>query len=201
MKKVTLKNYKNLLGDKKSINWKYSCHYQKLSKNFIRKFQKEVNWIYISMYQKLSENFIREFKDEVNWTSISRYQRLSEKFIREFKNEVDWYKISQHQRLSKKFIRKFKDKVDWDNISQYQQLSDDFIREFKDNIKEHKLLKSVHYCGAHNRCIYINKDDPNIIHLGCFSGNKEEAIKAVSIEYKDKDKKKYISQIEECFNY
>ena len=68
MKKVTLKNYRKILGEDES---KY-------------------NWIYINDCYKLSEDFIRRFKDRVNWYNVSTNQKLSEDFIREFKEEVDW---------------------------------------------------------------------------------------------------------------
>ena len=64
---------------------------QKLSENFIRKFQDRVNWMYISTYQKLSEDFIREFQDNVHWLTISKNQKLSECFIREFQDKVKVY--------------------------------------------------------------------------------------------------------------
>jgi len=177
MKKITLENYKEVL-DIDHIKWEDISRYWKLEESFIRKFEHNVDWFYISIHQKLSEDFIREFKDKVNWCWISKHQKLSGKFIKEFQNKVAWIYISNYQNLSKKIIK-----------------------EFKDNIVDYKLLKSVHYCGDENRVICINVDKPEIIHIGCFKGTKEEAIKAVSEKYDGKAKKKYISQIEECFNY
>ena len=34
------------------------------------------------MYQKLSEEFIKKFQDKVDWNNISARQELSEEFIR-----------------------------------------------------------------------------------------------------------------------
>ena len=36
-----------------------------------------IDWENISRYQKLSEEFIEKFQDKVHWKNISRYQKLS----------------------------------------------------------------------------------------------------------------------------
>ena len=58
-------------------------------------------------------------------------------------------------------------------------------------------------CGRNNRTLFIVKDKPTIIHLGCFEGTREEAIRAI---YNDdyyvthrEDRDAYISKVEECF--
>jgi phosphoribosylanthranilate isomerase len=200
---ITLKNYKEILGeDIEEYNWSCISAYQTLSDDFIREFKNEVDWSCISVCQKLSENFIREFKNKVDWSCISVYQTLSNDFIREFKDKVDWYWISACQKLSDEFIREFKNEVDWSCISAYQTLSDEFIREFKDKLILEKLnIKSVFHSGKSKRCIYIKKSNPEIIHIGCFSGTKEEAIKAVSEKYSGNSRDEYIEKIEECFGF
>ena len=160
--------------------------------------ENEIDWKKISHDKKLSEDFIREFKDKVNWTEISYIQKLSEDFIREFQNKVKWFEISYNQKLSEYFIREFKDKLDWRRISYNQKLSDEFCKEF--NI-ESNILNSVFYSGKYNRCIYIKKDNPNIIYIGCFSGTKPEAIKAINEKYSGQEAIDYISKVEECFNF
>ena len=49
-----------------ALDWYYISNCQKLSENFIEKFQDNVKWNCISQYQKLSENFIEKFQDKVN---------------------------------------------------------------------------------------------------------------------------------------
>ena len=94
-------------------------------------------------------------------------------------------------------------KVDWENISYCQKLSEDFIREFKDKIIDYNIFNIVHNCGNPNRNIFILKDDPKIIYIGCFKGTKEKAIKEVKKKYKGKkikkERKEYIKKIKECF--
>ncbi len=103
------------------VKWKVVLRYQELSEEFIEKFQNKVNWYWISIYQKLTEKFIEKFQDKINWKFISRHQKLSEEFIEKFQDKVDWTAISKHQKLSEEFIEKFRDKVHWGNISRYQK--------------------------------------------------------------------------------
>jgi len=79
----------------------------------------------------------------------------------------------------------------------YQTLSDEFCKEF--NLKS-KISNSIFNCGDSNRCIYINKDKLDIIHIGCFSGTQKEAIKAISKNYKGDERDDYINKVNECFN-
>lgn len=53
-------------------------------------------------------------------------------------------------------------------------------------------------CGSYNRAIYIDRRIPYIIHIGCFSGTKEEAIKAIVHKYRYPED--YCSKVESCFN-
>ena len=48
----------------------------------------EVDWFYISGNQKLSEEFIDKYNDRVEWSCISKYQKLSEDFIEKHKNKI-----------------------------------------------------------------------------------------------------------------
>lgn len=59
----------------------------------------------------------------------------------------------------------------------------------------------VYNCGVYNRAIYLDLKDKSIIHIGCFKGTKEEAIKAISKEYIYFEKREaYINKVEMCFN-
>src|SRR5574344_1723695 len=66
----------------------------------------KVDLYYISEYQKLSEEFIEKYNDKVNWNNISQYQTLSESFIEKHYDKVDWNYISIYQTLSEPFIEK-----------------------------------------------------------------------------------------------
>ena len=182
------------------MDWEYISASQKLSEPFIEKHADKVEWYWISKKQKLSESFIEKHADKVDWFLISIYQTLSEPFIEKHVGELDWSKISKYQTLSESFIEKHKDKVDWLFISKYQKLSEDFCN--KHNIITY-TLNVVHRCGFSRRSIFIYKDRPKIIHIGCFKGTKDEAIEAIKSKYYlDEDAmNEYIAKVEECFNY
>ena len=128
LSKDFIKKYKDY------VNWDFISAFQKLSEDFIEKYKDYINWYFISQYQKLSENFIEKHKDYVNWHNISVLQKLSEDFIERHKNKVNWHNISKFQKLSEFFIEKFKYKVNWDSISTYQKLSESFIKRYKDYV-------------------------------------------------------------------
>ena len=113
----------------------------------------------------------------------------------------DWARISRELTLSEDFIRDHQDKVDWEYISKYQKLSEDFIKEFSLVIPKYNILNIVHYCGKLNRVIYILKEDPNRIHIGCGKFTKEEAIAAINKKYSGKEQQEYINKVNECFNF
>ena len=82
---------------------------ESLSKELLEKCEtnpNQIDWFNISRYQKLSEEFIEKFQEKVYWNCISQYQKLSEKFIDKFQEKVYWYYISEYQKLSEKFIEK-----------------------------------------------------------------------------------------------
>jgi hypothetical protein len=190
MKKITLKNYKKILGEDES----------------------RYDWEYISKFQKLSEEFIREFQDKVDWNCMSRCSLVSGDFIVEFQHQdFDWNEISAYYKLSLNNIRALQDKVNWFFISMHQNLTDEFVKEFRDkvelglvythqNIKKNTTRINIHFCGNTHRTIFINLGNPKIIHIGCFEGTKKKAIKKIKkSEYNKKGKKKYIKKIKKCF--
>lgn len=73
-------------------------------------------------------------------------------------------------------------------------------KEFSYRIEKDRV--SVHYCGHAHRTIYIKLDEPLLaINIGCFTGNKDKAIKRIRNEYEShpRDMKKYIQKVEFCF--
>ena len=72
-------------------DWIYIFRYQTIN----------INWDWISQYQKLSEQFIEKFQDRVSWDYISAYQELSEEFIEKYGDKrfirlnVDKLKMNQ----------------------------------------------------------------------------------------------------------
>ena len=147
------------------------------------------DWYWISKYQDLSEEFIEEHSNKVHWNRISIFQKLSEEFIEKYSDKVHWNWISEYQDLSEEFIEEHSNKVHWVSISKYQSSSD-------------KVLAATHYCGINNRPIVIYKDNPEVIHIGCFKGNKEDALEAVGEKYGEDSEyyQKVIDTFEEAKN-
>lgn len=110
------------------FDWEIISARQKLSENFIRKYQDFINWDAVSNSQKLSMNFIREFQDKVNWNNISYSQNLNMKFIKEFQDKIDLRRINR-QKLSKNFILKNIEKLDLYWISRGQEHLSDKLRD------------------------------------------------------------------------
>ena len=52
-------------------------------------------------------------------------------------------------------------------------------------------------CGSYSRAIYLDLKDKTKIHIGCFCGSKQEAIKAVESKYTDSCT--YVDKINQCF--
>ena len=106
----------------------------------------DVDWESISIEQKLSDDFIRKFQDYIDWYWVSIYQKLSEELILEFQGKIEWFLISRYQKLSENFIKAFQFKLDWDWVLNYQKLSPEFIKEFNLNIdKDNWLYKSTEF--------------------------------------------------------
>ncbi len=69
----------------------------------MREFKDNINWNCISRYQKLSEEFMKKFNDridwnKINWHRISRCQIISEEFMRKFNDKIDWNHVSKNER-------------------------------------------------------------------------------------------------------
>ena len=54
-----------------------------------------IDWVHISRNQKLSEEFIIKFQERLDWEYISTYQKLSEEFIIKFHAKFELMVISR----------------------------------------------------------------------------------------------------------
>jgi len=57
----------------------------------------------------------------------------------------------------------------------------------------------IHKAGYKLRTIYINRETPELIHIGCFTGTFQEAVNKILESYKDKEAAQYIAKVAECF--
>lgn len=62
----------------KAGKWELVSYYQKLSPEFMDKYDTKMNWNYISQRQKLSEDFIRSHQKKLNKTWLLKFQDLSD---------------------------------------------------------------------------------------------------------------------------
>jgi hypothetical protein len=87
--------------------------FNSVEKRLIEKIEQghAIEWSCIAYDERLSEDFIRKFQDEVSWTAITCYQKISESFIEEFQDKIDWRYVSYDRDFTKKFIIKFSNKL------------------------------------------------------------------------------------------
>lgn len=100
---ILIKNkFNNKLLDKlsyKITNWDNISYYQKLSTNFIIKYDTKLNFNIISKHQYLNESVIKLYANKICWDKIACYQKLSEKFIIDNKINIKMYKLLFNQHI------------------------------------------------------------------------------------------------------
>lgn len=67
----------------KAGKWELVSYYQKLSPEFMDKYDEKMNWNYISQQQKLDEDFIRSHQNKLNPTWLLKFQNLSDAMKKE----------------------------------------------------------------------------------------------------------------------
>jgi hypothetical protein len=70
------------------------------------------------------------------------------------------------------------------------------LRVGKNKIQNHPMC---HNCGEKSRTIFIHPADETKIFIGCFLGNREEAIEAIDNKYEEEERDEYIKKVDECF--
>jgi len=153
------------------------------------------------VYQKLSEEFIEKFQDKVNWNLISACQKLSEKFIKKFQDNVDWVRISKYQKLSEEFIEKFQDKVNWALISKYQKLSESFIKKYNLKVPENNMF----YFTRQQKLDLLNSGEGNPYemdgeHLIAYKATRHDGFSVFNFQYQYEVRKTYESHADGNMN-
>jgi len=173
---------------------------------------------------KLEDNGVSVLREVINKETLTQEDTMIENslhqfFERVFSNESE--NIPSY--LSNDIIEEFIKYIPISSIAYETDLLDDiefikrnkgylsnhsnFIKQAKDlTLEEIKLLNvtnpnlaTEHNCGETERTIYIELVNPEIISLGCFTGTRSEAIKAVKEKYNEKEAKEYIEKINNCF--
>jgi len=145
---------------------------ENLSKELLEQCEtspEKVNWPNISRYQKLSEEFIEKFQEKVYWEYISEYQKLSEDFIDKHKlsiSEKSWmYKDKEWKR---KYIEEnTKYEIICDKVIAYKSCRSDGYSAF--NFQYYYEVGKEYESHAD-----YNSDEENSFGLSAWS--KEKAI-------------------------
>jgi hypothetical protein len=66
-------------------------------------------WDIISINQKLSEEFIEKYQDKINWASVSLFQDLSWEFLQKFSKKIILKNFSNNDCLNDELIKLIKD--------------------------------------------------------------------------------------------
>jgi hypothetical protein len=83
--------------------------------DFINNIMPQINinelecWDIISINQKLSEEFIEKYQDKINWASVSLFQELSWEFLQKFSKKIILKNLSNNDCLNDKLIKLIKD--------------------------------------------------------------------------------------------
>lgn len=157
----------------------------------------------IILHQCLSEKFILNHLEKINIRSIIRNQVLSDSFIVKNKHLFKGHEqiLLKYQKMAPSTLKKLD--LIGKGYFHNQVLSKELIK--KDCLFDNPIvLNSVYHCGEFGRSIYITKNEPNIINIGCGEFTLDEAIRAInnkySADYLIKYKQDYIDKIYECFN-
>jgi hypothetical protein len=147
----------------------------------------------------LSESFMDKYFQYLGKKAISTIQKLSESFMDKHIDKLPWLTLLENQTMSKEFIEKHISRFAVDAVLLNQNVSKEFTFKYWD---ETVFLSIVKNCGESNRTIFRFKEHPTIVHIGCFSGTKKEAIEAIKKDYKEDPEamQEYIDKVEECFN-
>ena len=78
---------------------------EKLSEEFLERFQENLNWNDVSFFQTLSIDFIKKFKKKLNWKYIEiRQSHIDKNLLFSMKNSKEYEKIQLESDLEKEEI-------------------------------------------------------------------------------------------------
>jgi hypothetical protein len=126
--------------------------FQNLSLNYILKYRNEFDyndWEIISACQKLTENFIIKFNNKIHWDNLgAKYPLdLSINFLHTYKNKINWYTYFKNQKIlyTKQFLLDFLPFVDDDPDNEIKNLA---LKRYYIGKFNHSLCKDI--------CLLIN---------------------------------------------
>jgi hypothetical protein len=86
-----LNNIMPQLNINESECWDIICSNQKLSEEFIEKYQDKLNWSSVSLFQDLSWDFLKKFNKKIILKNLSNNDCLDEKLIKLIKENKDLF--------------------------------------------------------------------------------------------------------------
>lgn len=126
--------------------WEELCKNQEMSEEFI---EKHISRIYprpLLDRGLIGERFIRKYAFDINWKTISNSSaNLSIDFLREFRDKIDWQRYFNYHVPTEKFIEEFKDIIPWCYIPGRVKMSESFIRR-------HRLEMEKYYSCWNSIC-------------------------------------------------
>lgn len=107
--------------------WAEVSSFQRLSKNFIKKWQHRIDWYKLNSrnYKQLNEKLLDEMKDYVFWEYLSSERDFSERFLEKHEDLIYWEKLNC-KKFSLKFILKHENQLSFDEMI----LNTDYLRYY-----------------------------------------------------------------------
>jgi hypothetical protein len=100
-------------------------------------------WYLISKHQKLSYNFIKKYESHINWHALSENKNaLNIDIINSYNDKLIWSEITKHG-LTEEIIEYYINKLcffSWRNVACYSNLSINFINKYFDKFDKHTLI-------------------------------------------------------------
>lgn len=122
----------------KHLYWEELCKYQDMSEKFIEEF---INKIYARPLLDrglINENFIRRYADTINWKTVSNSRAdLSIGFLREFKDKIDWQRYFYNHTPTQKFVEEFRDVIPLSTVIYKVKMTEDFIRRYRIELEKY----------------------------------------------------------------
>ena len=162
----------------------------------------------------------------IDWSNLlQNYPQFEKFFTEKFRQKLDGLQwcllLEQQSHFEKYFQEDILQKLDGDEWSCLLKSKPHFVRSFRkefqqrlngfewcDLLEEHPQFisldpdqyKFVLNCGENKRAVWIDVENPLIIHIGCFYGSKAHAIRAISEKYSGEERDTYIAKVNECFD-
>jgi len=144
----------------------------------------------ISLYKYAAKVIIGHYIEDITLEFFDKYRSFMIRYLAEI--------ITMTDVITNDYILDNKE-----HFKKYTATLEEFYEPSIEVIRELNLidvpLAVMYNCGDSNRVIKIHLSDPDIIHIGCFKGIRDEAVEAISEKYSGEKKEDYIRKVDNCF--